>query len=398
MTSAMSNPDIARMARNGVGHAVAGTTELVDDILTLDASLYTDKDRFKLEVDRIFKRLPLVLAPSCELPNPGDFKTLEVVGVPVLLVRGSDGTLRSFVNSCKHRGANVTVAEKGNAKRFTCPFHGWTYGQKGELLAVASSGDFGPIDKSCHGLTALPVAERAGLIFGSVDPDSKIDIDGFLQGYDKLLEAFDIKNWHYFTERRIPGPNWKTAFDGFIDFYHLPVLHKDSFGPKTSNRAIYHTWGPHQRLVHVDREIAGLANLPESEWDDALTMRGIWTIFPCISIGSLDGGARGMSVTQLLPGETVGTSWTTQMFIFEKEPNEETAKLMQEQVAFIEHVVRDEDYSNGIRQQRALDSGALKTVMFGRNEGGNQTFHHWVERVVNASDDELVAMFPRPHE
>ncbi|MFW2851816.1 aromatic ring-hydroxylating oxygenase subunit alpha [Sphingomonas sp. TX0543] len=145
---AMANAEIAAMMRHSVKHARENTFELVDDVLEVPAKNYTDPGRFKLEVDRIFKRLPLMLAPSCEIPSPNDFKTMEVAGIPLLLVRGQDGVVRLFINSCTHRGTNVAVDPTGNAKRFVCPYHGWTFGQQGELIAVAAASDFGKVDKS----------------------------------------------------------------------------------------------------------------------------------------------------------------------------------------------------------------------------------------------------------
>ncbi len=392
---AMANPAIAEVMRHSVQHARDNTFELVDAVLKVPAKNYTDDGRFKLEVDRIFKRLPLMLAPSCEMPKPGDFKTLEVGGIPVLLTRGQDGIVRSFINSCTHRGTNVAVDATGNTKRFTCPYHGWTFGQKGELIAVSASGDFGHIDKSCYGLTALPVAERAGLIFGSVNPHSKLDVDDFLCGYDSLLEAFNFKDWHFFSSRTLRGPNWKIAYDGYLDFYHLPVLHKDTLNANglLGNRAHYHAWGPHQRLVAPDRAARELGDRPEEEWSDDLVLNGVWTIFPSISIASFNGGGRGVMISQLLPGDKVGESWTRQMYLMEKPPSADQEEAAHAQFAFLEVVVRDEDYATGLRQQRALDHGTLDHVLFGRNEGGAQAFHQWTDRIINADDDELLAMF-----
>ncbi|MCH7627649.1 aromatic ring-hydroxylating oxygenase subunit alpha [Novosphingobium percolationis] len=394
--TAMENPDIARVMRHSVQHARDNTYELVDEILKVPASNYTDPARFKLEVDRIFRRLPLMLAPSCEIPNPGDFKTMDVCGVPVLLTRGQDGKVRSFINSCTHRGTNVATAPTGNARRFTCPYHGWTFGQDGALLAVAAAADFGEVDKSCLSLKALPVAERAGLIFGSIDPKSTLDIDDFLCGYDALLEAFNFKDWHFFSSRTLRGPNWKIAYDGYLDFYHLPVLHKDTLNATgmLGNRAHYHAWGPHQRLVAPDRAARELGTRPESEWTDDLVLNGVWTIFPSISIASFNGGGRGVMISQLLPGEAVGESWTRQIYIMEKKPSEDQEAAAHEQFAFLEVVVRDEDYDTGLRQQRALDHGTLDVVLFGRNEGGAQAFHKWTDKLIAAADEELPALFP----
>ena len=402
MTKAMDNPEIAAMVRHGVAHAAAGTIDLVEHVMKLPASVYTDPDRFKVEVDRIFKRLPLMLAPSCEIPNPGDFKTMQVAGIPILLQRGQDGTVRSFFNSCSHRGTNVATAETGNASRFTCPYHGWTFGQDGALIAIASAHDFGEIDKSCYGLTALPVAERAGLIFGSVDPHSTLDIDAFLCGYDRLLANFHFKDWYFFSKRRLVGPNWKIAYDGYLDLYHLPVLHKNSLGgPRgfnapLGNRALYHAWGPHQKLMGTDRKTKELVSIPESDWADHQVMAGVWTIFPSISIASFDGGGRGVMISQLLPGEDVATSYTTQMYLMEKKPDEETAQRAHAQFELLETVVRDEDYATGLRQQQALKTGMRQHVLFGRNEGGAQTFHGWVQSIIAADDRALARLFTVP--
>ncbi|WP_137787338.1 aromatic ring-hydroxylating dioxygenase subunit alpha [Sphingomonas sp. 3P27F8] len=395
---AMANAEIAAMMRHSVKHARENTFELVDDVLEVPAKNYTDPGRFKLEVDRIFKRLPLMLAPSCEIPSPNDFKTMEVAGIPLLLVRGQDGVVRLFINSCTHRGTNVAVDPTGNAKRFVCPYHGWTFGQQGELIAVAAASDFGKVDKSCLGLTALPVAERAGLIFGSVDPKLQLDIDDFLSGYDALLEAFNFKDWFFFSSRVLRGPNWKIAYDGYLDFYHLPVLHKDTLNANNmlGNRAHYHAWGPHQRLVAPDRAARELADLPEEQWSDDLVLNGVWTIFPCISIASFNGGGRGVMISQLLPGDEVGESWTRQMYLMERRPTEEQEEAAHAQFAFLETVVKDEDYATGLRQQRALDHGTLDKVLFGRNEGGAQAFHKWTDRIIAADDDDLAGLFTGP--
>jgi len=393
MTTLIDRSELTAMVKTTIAYGKAGTIPQADSILKMPASNYVDPDRFATEVDRIFKRLPLMLAASAEIPNPGDYKTIEAVGVPILIVRGKDGVVRAFINSCVHRGANVATAERGNARLFMCPYHGWTYSHKGELVAVAASGDFGELDKSCLKLKELPAAERAGLVWVIANPNSGLDIDAFLSGYDRYLGHFGFKDWYFFSHRTLKGPNWKIAYDGYLDFYHLPVLHKNTFGEDMCNQAIYTAWGPHQRVQMPARNHAELEAQPEQEWGDAALMAGVWTIFPHISIASFDGGGRGVMVSQLLPGATVDESFTTQIYLMEKKPDGETEKLAYEQFAFLENVVKNEDYFTGLRQQRALKAGGIDYVMYGRNEGGAQRFHQWVDRVVTADDQELNRMF-----
>jgi phenylpropionate dioxygenase-like ring-hydroxylating dioxygenase large terminal subunit len=398
----MSRQELVDMTRSLIAHGEADTMELADEVTRVPASAYTDPELFEAEKNQIFRRLPLMVAPSCELPEPGDFKAMDICGVPLFLSRQKDGEVIAFLNMCSHRG-NPIVAGTGNAARFTCGYHGWTFKQNGDLIGVASPQDFGEIDKSAHCLTRFPVHESAGLIWCTLDPHSKLPIADYLCGYDQLLSAFGLKDWTLFAQRTLSGPNWKTAYDGYLDFYHLPVLHKDTFGADFFNRANYFAWGPHQRLSSPSKfaqktgsdEMLDLTQMSDEELPDDALLQGVWTIFPHISIASFyGGGQRGAMISQLFPGDTVGESFTTQFYVMENQPEtEEDIKSAHEQFDFLEIVVRDEDYATGKRQHEALQSGLMKDVLFGKNEGGGQVFHGWVEKLLGASDDDLLEMF-----
>ena len=378
--------ELIEITREIVAHGKKGTIPQTEAILRVPASHYTDQARWNLEMDRVFKRLPLMLAMTAELPNVGDYKAMEATGVPVLIVRGEDAQVRAFVNMCSHRGSQIATVGRGTAKRFTCPYHAWTYGTDGALLGVFREHEFGEVDRACNGLTALPVAERAGLIWVTLNPSARLDIDAFLAGYDECLAHFGFAKWHYFSSRVVEGPNWKIAYDGYTDFYHLPILHKNSFGTKMFSQAMYHAWGPHQR---VSTPSAALADVPEAQWSDAALMAGVWTIFPHVSIAGFDGGGRGVMISQLFPGDSPTRSYTIQSYLMEKPPEEEMVEKAHEQFAFLEHVVRDEDYATGLKQQRALATGAKAYVQFGRNEGGGQHFHRFLDELLEVEDDAL---------
>jgi len=291
----------------------------------------------------------------------------------------------------------------GKASRFTCGYHGWTFKNDGDLLAIASPKDFGTVDKAAFCLKKFPTLERAGLIWATLDPDSTLDIEAYLCGYDSLLEHFGFDGWHLFDQRTIPGPNWKTAYDGYLDFYHLPVLHKDTFGADFFNRANYFSWGPHQRLSSPSKfvqktgsdEQVDLTQMDEKDWPIDALLQGVWTIFPHISIASFyGGGGRGAMISQLFPGKTVGESFTTQFYVMEHAPTDDAVRQgAREQFDFLETVVAEEDYKTGKRQHEALQSGLVDKVWFGRNEGGGQAFHRWVDRLTEADDTELERIF-----
>ena len=398
----MTKERLIEIAKLNKEHAINGTMRLVEDIVKVPASNYYDPERWEKEIDLIFKRLPLVLAVSKELPNAGDYKAMEVVGVPVVITRNKSGEVKAFLNACRHRGTALVKPGIGNIVRFSCPYHGWTYSDDGSLIGVSSSHEFGDIDKSCNSLISLPVLEKAGIIWVTLNPDSNLNINNYLSGYDEMLSHFGFENWHIFGQRSIKGPNWKVAYDGYLDLYHLPVLHKDTFGDNYPNQAMYYEWGPHQRVISpmrlpeqndFDNDGKDHYELPVEEWPLDVLMAGVWTIFPHVSIASFTGGGRSVMLSQLLPGEKPDESITVQYYLMENKPNEQQEKEAHDQFNLLEYVVEEEDYATGLRLQKGLKTGLIDHVMFGRNEGGGQTFHNWVDRILNTDDKSLPSLF-----
>jgi carnitine monooxygenase subunit len=379
-------------------HTAEGTFPLAPEVMELHAKHYTSAERFEAEKQRVFQRVPLVLAATCELPKAGDYKTLEVAGIPVLLVRDRQGVAHGLLNACTHRGAAV-ASGCGTAARFTCPYHGWTFAQDGALLGVASSADFGAVDRAKLAMKRFPVAERAGLIWAILDPASPHDPATMLGGIDDLIGTFGLESWTCVESRTLPGPNWKLAFDAHLEFYHVPVLHRETFGPERSNRAFYFSQGPHQRVIapqsrpamSAPDDLYTLGRVPEpGEAIDPLLM-GEWILFPGTSINTfyID-GIRCVLVSIVVPGAEVGTSITTQTFLAETAPDEAARAAMGEMCAFLAHVVGDEDLPTSDFQQKVMGTGLVGNVRFGRNEGGLQHFHTWLDRVI-AADDALLA-------
>ena len=386
------------MARRTLAHAVAGTHPIEPGIVRVPTSNYHDPERWKAEMDRIFRRVPLLLGFSCELRELHAYKTLDVLGVPILLSRGGDGVLRSFVNMCSHRGAMVAPEGSGVTRRFTCPYHAWSYDSQGDLVGIFHNQVFGDVDASCLGLTPLPVAERAGLVFGGVTPGADLDVDAWLCGYDEVLAEHHFERCELVGRQSVAGPNWKLAYDGYLDFYHLPVLHRASFGPEYCNKAIYDAWGPHQRLTQPDARILVLDGVGEADWPTEKMLGGVWTIFPHVSIATFDAGGRLYMVSQLFPGETPGTSVTVQNFLATFEPTDENRAEIETRMGFMLDVVRDEDYHTGLGIQRTVRTGAKAEFLFGRNEAGGQRFHGWVNRLLATDDADLPAVMAAAEE
>lgn len=393
---------LVAVARDLFAHAEAGTIPVADGVVEVPASRYCDPEHFQREQHLIFRRVPVMVAATCDLPNAGDRTTLDIGGVPVLVVRGRDGRARAFLNACTHRGA-VLADGNGSSARIKCPYHGWVFDDAGALVGVPCRQEFGAIDAENLGLREFPVRERAGLVWAVLDPASTLDIDGFLGDFGALLEQFGLETWTVLGRRAYAGANWKLAFDAHLDFYHLPVLHRNTFGADVSPHAFYYHWGPHQRLARPGKRGGpvgtGPADLfaqrdePEQSWTVEAMLLGEWIIFPNVSINSFYKGGRGVLISQILPGATVDQSITVQTYLLEHEPDDTARAEAQQLFDFLGDVVANEDLPTSFDQQRTLSTGMMSSVRFGRNEGGLQRFHQWTERILATDDADLNDLF-----
>jgi phenylpropionate dioxygenase-like ring-hydroxylating dioxygenase large terminal subunit len=392
---------LLEVARNLRDHAAADTVPIAEKIVEVPASRYIDSEYYAREKQLIFRRVPIMVAASCEVKNAGDHVSLDIAGIPVLVMRGRDGMARAFLNVCTHRGA-IIAKEPGSSLRLKCPYHGWNFDEKGALVGVPCRQEFGEITADLS-LKQFPVLERGGLIWAILDPESKADINAFLGDFGSLLEEFGFESWHVLGRSSYKGANWKLAFDAHLDFYHLPVLHRNTFGADVSPQAFYYHYGPHMRLARPGKrggpatptraDLFAQMEGPESGWTNEAMLLGEWILFPNVSFNSFYQGGRGVLISQILPGVNVDESITVQTYITENEPSGEDREDAEQLRAFLGKVVNEEDLPTSVAQQQALSTGMLKAVQFGRNEGGLQEFHKWTERILNTSDAELNALF-----
>ena len=162
---------------------------------------YFDPARYDREIALLFRRLPVVVAFSGQLRQPGDFVTHNDTGQPILVVRDTDGVLRAFLNVCRHRSASVETKACGGGKRaFVCPYHGWSYDLTGRLLGITDGAAFGDVDRARFGLRPLAVAEKYGLVWVvptalEAGQDAGLDIDAYLGRVAPELASWDMTGW-----------------------------------------------------------------------------------------------------------------------------------------------------------------------------------------------------------
>ena len=209
-----------------------GSQRTIDELLarhkpgySLERDFYTDPAVFALEVDRIITRNWILVGHASEWREAGDFKVYEVAGESTIIVRGEDGEIRGFANVCRHRGSLVCLEKQGNASKFSCPYHGWTYDTRGRLSAARSMPpDF---DRGRHGLKPVSIGVIHGLVFVAFcdDPPS---LQSAIDELAEPMAMFDFENLKVaaFESYDIPA-NWKLAIENYQECYHCATAHPE---------------------------------------------------------------------------------------------------------------------------------------------------------------------------
>ena len=191
---------------------------------TLPAQLYTDASVFAQEKDSIFSRTWQVVGHASRVANPGDYFTTQLLGEPLLFVRGSDGRLRGFYNVCRHR-AGPPAEGCGSRKLFRCAYHGWTYGLDGALLSATEIEGVEGFKPEDFALVPVRTEEWFNLVFANLDPEAA-PLRESLGELPKQAEKFPFPAMKLFERRTYDMKcNWKTYVDNYLEGYHLPSVH-----------------------------------------------------------------------------------------------------------------------------------------------------------------------------
>lgn len=244
----MRLPDQIDLLKRCLAHRMAGTTDTQGGATSFSARAYVDPDRLADERRALFRRLPVVAGYSTQIPRPGDYATRDCDGVPVLLVRQADGSVRAFLNICRHRGARVVTQEVGHAAdRLVCPYHAWSYDTAGALRNIPCVTQFDGVEPSRHGLRPLACRERAGLVFVMLSPDLPLPHDAGLERVLDDLEGLGVGGFTLYRTRTVPSAiNWKMMIEANREAYHINVLHRDTAGPRfRPQTSVLETWGRH---------------------------------------------------------------------------------------------------------------------------------------------------------
>jgi glycine betaine catabolism A len=374
-----------RLAERLVGHLGAGTLEMAPDESTLPVSHYSSDERLAHERATLFRRYPIAIGHASELEAQGTCIRHDALGEPLLLVRGEDGP-RCFLNVCRHRGMRV-VGEEGACQRkaLVCPYHGWTYGLDGALVHVPHAEAFPDLRPEAHGLVAVPLESRHGLLWVRPTPGEPLALDAFLGPIGEELDAFALAD-HVLYRRidTVRRANWKLVIDAFLEAYHIRVLHRDTiYRFFLDARAVSDFVGPHVRSVTARRAAAALAGTSPATWDLREDFTFTHFVFPnSVFIFHPDY----VSHIAVFPVDVDHVRWVHAMLVPRALADrrahwDRTLALIEETVFQREDLFAAEGIQEGLR------SGANETVTFGGLEYALRHFHQTIERALDDHTD-----------
>lgn len=264
----------------------------------IPAARYGDPRLHALEGARVWRRCWLLAAHESELAAPGDYLTFDRTGAPIVIVRGDDGALSAFYNSCRHRGAPVVRDRCGTARRLTCAYHSWSYDLAGRLRGLPDAREFVDLDRTSLGLVPVRCESWEGWVFVNEDRDAPPLTEFLGPLCDQTIEIGGPSLRKLGTQSYRVDANWKVVVDAFLEVYHIRTVHPDNaallYDDSTVSVAMLRNG--HSRLsVAVRPEMLGVMDpSPEADnprvgrlWRETSTSFG-W--FPNV-VAALDTGA-----------------------------------------------------------------------------------------------------------
>ena len=228
------------------------------DDLSLPGWVYHDEEYFRVEMARLIRPSWQIVCHASDLAEPGQWRTLELLGESVLVIRGGDGAVRAFANVCRHRGSRLVDGDEGCSRRLTCPYHAWSYGDDGRLIGVPRRADYPGLDFGRHALFPIELETWRGFVF--------VRLEGGGPSVAEMMAPFEAEIAPYRFEalealgritHRPRAVNWKNVADNYSDGLHISVAHP----------GLTRLFGGHYRIEageHVDRMSGELVDRPSS--------------------------------------------------------------------------------------------------------------------------------------
>ena len=262
---------------------------------TLPTQVYTSPEFYQREIETIFMKYWNCVGREDYIKNPGEYFIRELVGTSLIIMRGNDHKCRAFLNACRHRGTKL-LDQDGRCNVIQCPYHGWSYGVDGRLVAFNRMESVENLAPKDYGLVEIKLETWSGFIFVNFDPDS-ISLKQYLGNIGRHTDSYHFEEMVTIRRKEyVVRTNWKAYVENSIEPIHLPLVHGKTIGHvfgstnaqwelidgRPGNFVIQHTITDRSRAVlHNDRGFANLPNLTGTAAEGAQYV----LIHPCTVIG-----------------------------------------------------------------------------------------------------------------
>lgn len=208
------------------GADIAALVERRTPGYSLEAPFYTDPAIFDLDMKAIFAKHWLFSATEAEIPDPGDYVTIDIGPYSVIITRDDDEEVRAFHNTCRHRGARLLTDACGSVGNIVCPYHQWTYRVDGDLIFAEGQPD--DFDRKAFGLRPVHTRTLAGLIFICLADTPPDDFDDVASKIEPYLAPFDLANAKVaHIDDFVEAGNWKLTMENNRECLHCDAGHPE---------------------------------------------------------------------------------------------------------------------------------------------------------------------------
>lgn len=364
------------------------STDMQSHCSSIAVDCYTRSDQFEQE-QQLFKDMPIIVGHSSQIPEAGDYFTRDICQVPIIVLRQKDGSLKAFINVCKHRGGRLARESSGQGLRtLVCQYHAWTYETNGKLRGVPHRDGFSDMPDRCKSLTELPLSERFGFIWLRLSPIRPDDMEG---GFDETLnqllgdtiigdlESYQMDKHVVFDPKDFHRPiNWKLAVDTFMENYHVRKTHKETIDFMFLDTVgSYKQFGLQQRNLYPKKTLTSLREKDESEWHIREHGNFLYLLFPnTLLLIEPDH----INVSIVYP-DGIGHTQLINFTLLPEAPNEKGAAYFRKNNEILYRAL-EEDFSMALDVQQGLHSGACEEFLHGRFEQGLRYFHENIDQLL----------------
>ena len=351
---------------------------------------YHSPGLLEVEKEHVFRNHWQIAGHVCDVPLPGNYMTMDVVGERALIVRGADKVVRAFHNICRHRGSRVVAAEKGSCKNaLVCPFHGWVYNLDGTLRGAARPRSFPELDKTEFGLMPLDLEIWQGFIFIRFRKGPQPSVAELMKPFEEEVSHYDVASMVPATgiwTQRSPV-NWKSVRDVDNEGYHVAMAHpalQDLYGATYFDEPFvdgvsrsFATYNPHAGRRWSVRNYVKIAPVPERLPE---YLRRAWLYYGLFPNGALALTPESVQFYQEFPLSTGETLLRGAVYRYPEESRRQ--KLARYLAMRIDRETQEEDIQLTVWSNESMLSNAFAGFFLSDLEYGVRTHHDHLRRLV----------------